>query len=312
MKSFALIGAGGYIAPRHLRAIKDTNNVLIAAIDVNDSVGILDSCFPDCSFFTEFERFDRHLEKLRLEKNKKIDYISICSPNYLHDAHARFGLRIGADVICEKPLVLNPWNIDALQRIENESKGIVNTILQLRLHPSLIKLKKQVDSLSKKIFNVDLTYIASRGRWYNASWKGDIEKSGGIATNIGVHFFDMLTWIFGKVEENIVHIHNKRRAAGYLVLEKANVRWFLSLERGDIPETVDKTTYRSIKVNGEEVEFSDGFTDLHTLSYKDILSGNGNRLETVKPSIQIVSDIRKKNPIGIKGDYHPFLLNMKD
>ncbi len=312
MERFVLIGAGGYIAPRHLRAIRDTNNILVAALDINDSVGILDSYFSDCSFFTEFERFDRHLEKLRLEENKQIDYLSICSPNYLHDSHARFGLRIGADVICEKPLVLNPWNIDALQKIENESEGIINTILQLRLHPSLIKLKKQIEQSSKKIFDVDLTYVASRGKWYDASWKGNIEKSGGVATNIGVHFFDMLIWIFGKVEKNIVHIHNKRRAAGYLVLEKANVRWFLSLERGDIPRTVDKTTYRSIKVNGNEVEFSDGFTDLHTLSYKDILNGNGNRLETVKPSIQIVSDIRKKDPIGIKGDYHPFLLNMKD
>jgi len=312
MKNFALIGAGGYIAPRHLRAIKDTGNVLIAALDKNDSVGILDSHFPDCSFFTEFERFDRHLEKMKLEKNTKIDYVSICSPNYLHDSHARFGLRIGADVICEKPLVINPWNIDALQKIENESKGVINTILQLRLHPSLIKLKKQVDQSSKKIFNVDLTYITSRGKWYDASWKGDMEKSGGVATNVGVHFFDMLTWIFGKVEENIVHIHDKRRAAGHLVLEKANVRWFLSLEKMDIPHLVDRTTYRSIRVNDEEIEFSDGFTDLHTLSYKDILNGNGNRLETVKSSIEIVSDIRRKNPIGIKGEYHPFLLNMKD
>ena len=229
----------------------------------------------------------------------------------MHDSHARFGLRIGADVICEKPLVLNPWNIEALQKIEKESKGVINTILQLRLHPSLIKLKKQVEQSSKKIFSVDLTYVASRGKWYDASWKGNIEKSGGVATNIGVHFFDMLTWIFGKVKKNIVHIHDKRRAAGYLVLEKANVRWFLSLERRDVPENVDKHTYRSIKVNGEEIEFSDGFTDLHTLSYKDILNGNGNRLETVKPSIQIVSNIRKKDPIGINGECHPFVSNIK-
>jgi UDP-N-acetyl-2-amino-2-deoxyglucuronate dehydrogenase len=311
VKNFALIGAGGYIASRHLSAIRDTDNVLVAALDVNDSVGILDSYFPDCSFFTEFEIFDRHIEKLRLEADTKIDYISICSPNYLHDSHARFGLRIGADVICEKPLVINPWNIDALQKIEKESKGVINTILQLRLHPSIIKLKQQVDKSSKKIFNVDLTYMTSRGKWYDASWKGNLEKSGGVATNIGVHFFDMLTWVFGKVEENIVHIHDKRRAAGHLVLEKANVRWFLSLEKRDIPNNVDKSTYRSIKVNGEEIEFSDGFTDLHTLSYKDILNGNGNRLETVRPSIQVVSDIRNANPIGIKGDYHPILLNLK-
>ncbi len=311
MERFALIGAGGYISPRHLRAIKDTNNILVAALDTNDSVGILDSYFPDCSFFTEFERFDRHLEKLRIEKNKKIDYLSICSPNYLHDSHVRFGLRIGADVICEKPVVLNPWNIDALWKIEEESKGSINTILQLRLHPSIIRLKKQVDQfLPEKIFEVDLTYIASRGKWYDVSWKGNIEKSGGIATNIGVHFFDMLIWIFGRVEENIVHIHNKRRAAGFLKLQQANVRWFLSLEQKDAPNDVAKRTYRSIKINGKEIEFSDGFTDLHTLSYKEILRGKGNKLETVRPSIQVVSDIRKKNPIGLKGNYHPILLDI--
>lgn len=311
MKKFALIGAVGYIAPRHLKAIKETGNILVAALDKSDSAGVLDLYFPECSFFTEFERFDRHIEKLRQEKNRKIDYVSICSPNYLHDSHTRFGLRIGASVICEKPLVLNPWNVDALQKIENESEGNINVILQLRLHPSIIELKERVSQFPKKIFEVDLTYIASRGKWYDISWKGDIEKSGGIATNIGVHFFDMLIWIFGGVEENVVHIHNKRRAAGFLKLQRANVRWFLSLEEKDIPNDIAKRTYRSIKVDGEEVEFSDGFTSLHTLSYREILSGNGNKLETARPSIQVVSDIRRKNPIGLKGDYHPILLNIE-
>jgi len=292
VKKFALIGAGGYIAPRHLKAIKDTGNILIAALDKHDSVGLLDSYFPECSFFTEFERFDRHLEKLR-GKNNKVDYVSICSPNYLHDAHVRFGLRIGANVICEKPLVINPWNIDALQKIENESEGKINTILQLRLHPSIIELKKEIKTSPNEIFEVDLTYITSRGKWYDVSWKGDMEKSGGIATNIGVHFFDMLVWIFGDVKENIVHIHDKRRAAGSLKLKRANVKWFLSIERKDMPLETSRTTYRSIRVNGREIEFSDGFTDLHTLSYREILDGNGYRLETVRPSIQIVSDIRK-------------------
>jgi len=294
VKNFALIGAGGYIAQRHLKAIRDTGNVLVSALDMSDSVGILDSYFPDCSFFTEFEVFDRHLEKLRIENNQKIDYVSICSPNYLHDSHCRFGLRIGADVICEKPLVINPWNIDALRRIESESKGNIYTILQLRLHPSIIKLKEQIDKSSDEKFNVDLTYITSRGKWYDASWKGDIKKSGGVVTNIGVHFFDMLIWIFGGVEENVVHFHKKRRASGFLKLKRANVNWLLSLERSDISKTIKNTTYRSIKINGDELEFSEGFTDLHTLSYKEILRGNGNNMDDVFPSIKTVSDIRKE------------------
>jgi len=296
MKKFALIGAGGYIAEKHLRAIKDTGNILVAALDKNDSVGILDSYFPDCSFFTEFERFDRHLEKLRIEEKEKVDYVSICSPNYLHDAHVRFGLRIGADVICEKPLVLNPWNIDALTRIEKESIGNVNTILQLRLHPSIIKLKKSIDKSSEKEFDINLTYITPRGKWYDASWKGDMEKSGGIATNIGVHFFDILIWIFGAVGENTVYTHNKRKATGFLKLQRASVNWFLSLEEKDIPNNIDRNTYRSIRVNGEKIEFSKGFVDLHTLSYQEVLDGNGNDLEAVKPSIQLVSEIRRKTP----------------
>ena len=296
MKKFALMGAGGYIAEKHLRAIKDTGNILVAALDKNDSVGILDSYFPDCSFFTEFERFDRHLEKLRIEEKEKVDYVSICSPNYLHDAHVRFGLRIGADVICEKPLVLNPWNIDALTRIEKESIGNVNTILQLRLHPSIIKLKKSIDKSSEKEFDINLTYITPRGKWYDASWKGDMEKSGGIATNIGVHFFDILIWIFGAVGENTVYTHNKRKATGFLKLQRASVNWFLSLEEKDIPNNIDRNTYRSIRVNGEKIEFSKGFVDLHTLSYQEVLDGNGNDLEAVKPSIQLVSEIRRKTP----------------
>lgn len=309
MKKFALIGAAGYIAPRHLKAIKETNNVLIAALDTSDSVGILDSYFPNCSFFTEFERFDRHIEKLRMEEGHKVDYISICSPNYLHDAHVRFGLRIGANVICEKPLVLNPWNIEALRKIEKESIGNVNVILQLRLHPSMIDLKKEVEISDKEKFDVDLTYITLRGKWYDVSWKGDVEKSGGVATNIGVHFFDLLIWIFGGVKNNIVHMHNKRRAAGFLELERANVRWFLSLEDSDLPTDIERDvrTYRSIKIDGSEIEFSEGFSDLHTLSYNKILNGGGNKIESALPSISLVSEIRNKKIVCDKRNMHPLL-----
>ncbi|MEN6386639.1 MAG: Gfo/Idh/MocA family oxidoreductase [Phycisphaerales bacterium] len=311
MKRFALIGVGGYIAPRHLKAIKETNNVLVAALDKNDSVGVLDSYFQDCDFFTEFERFDRHLEKLRRKDHKQsVDYVSICSPNYLHDAHVRFALRIGATAICEKPLVLNPWNVEALEEIEKESKGKINTILQLRLHPAIIELEKKIDAAGNKIHDIDLTYITSRGHWYMVSWKGDIEKSGGIATNIGIHFFDMLVWIFGGVKKNTVHLFEKTRAAGYLELEKARVRWFLSLERKDLPIQPmpgKPLTYRSIKVDGQEVEFSEGFGDLHTESYKKILAGEGFTTKDVIPSVQVTSDIRSAEPIGIKGEYHPIL-----
>lgn len=308
-KKFALIGAAGYIAPRHMKAIKDTGNDLVAAFDPNDSVGIMDSYFPNAAFFTEFERFDRHVEKLR-RTGDKLDYVSICSPNYLHDAHMRFGLRSGADVICEKPIVLNPWNIDALQEIERETGHNIYTILQLRLHDSIIALKKKVEAAPKdKIFDFDLTYQTSRGNWYYSSWKGDISKSGGIATNIGVHFFDMLGWVFGKVKQNVVHIHTHDRAAGYLEFDKARVRWFLSIEYGTIPEQIrqsGKRTYRSMEVEGEQIEFSDGFTELHTNSYKDILSGGGFRIDASKQAIEIVHDIRTKEAIGLKGDYHPF------
>ena len=309
MKHFTLIGAAGYIAPRHMQAIRDTQNDLVAAMDTNDSVGIIDSYFPNAAFFTEFERFDRHLEKLK-RAGKKVDYVSICSPNYLHDAHIRFGLRYGADVICEKPIVLNPWNIDALEELEKETGNHVYNILQLRLHPSIIALKEKVNAAPKdKIFEFDLTYITSRGTWYYTSWKGNTEKSGGIATNIGVHFYDMLQWVFGPVKENIVHIHTHDRAAGYFEFEKAKVRWFLSINAETLPEDVrakGKRTYRSINIEGEELEFSDGFTDLHTLSYRDILSGGGFRISEAHAAIEIVHQIRTSTPIGLVGDYRPF------
>jgi len=308
MKDFALIGAAGYIAPRHLKAIKNTSNNLLAAYDPFDSVGIMDSYFPNADFFVEFERFDRHIDKLR-RRGKKIDFVSVCSPNYLHDSHIRFGLRSNADVICEKPIVLSPWNIDALEEIENESGRHIYSILQLRLHSAIIALRQKVLNGPKdKIYEVDLTYLTSRGHWYFTSWKGNIDKSGGIATNIGVHFYDMLTWVFGAVKKNIVNIHSTDRAAGYLELERARVRWFLSINYDTIPEEIKaqgKRTYRSIKIEGEELEFSDGFTDLHTTSYEGILAGNGFRIGETRTAIEIVHDIRSATPIGLKGEYHP-------
>lgn len=313
MKRFGIIGASGYIAPRHMRAIKDTENLLVAAYDPNDSVGVMDSFFPNSDFFTEFERFDRHVYLMH-RNNTPLDYVSICSPNYLHDSHIRFALRSGAQAICEKPLVLNPWNINSLTEMEQETGGKVNTILQLRLHPSVIKLKEQVEnSKSNGKFDVDLSYITSRGKWYLTSWKGDIRKSGGIATNIGVHFFDMLHFIFGDLLENKIHYNSDTTASGYLEYEKARVRWLLSIDSNCLPEDVkknNKRTYRSIKVAGEEFEFSDGFTDLHTLSYKEILKGNGFGLEDNMVAVETVSDIRNKTPEGMVGDYHPMLKNI--
>lgn len=312
-QNFALIGVGGYIAVRHLKAIKETGNHLIASLDPKDSVGIIDSYFPESNFFVEFERFDRHIEKLK-RKGSKIDYVSICSPNYLHDAHVRFALRVGANAICEKPIVLNPWNIDALKELEEESENKIYNILQLRLHPSIIDLKKRMENQKDKIHDIDLTYITSRGKWYHVSWKGDIEKSGGIATNIGVHFFDMLSWIFGDVQENIVHIHQKDKAAGLLILKNARVRWFLSLDYDDIPAHMREQgirTYRVLKINNNEFEFSKGFTDLHTKSYENILDGGGFGLSDARQSIGIVHHIRNTNPVGIKGDYHPYCNNLK-
>jgi len=308
MKHFALIGAAGYIAPRHLKAIKNTGNNLLAAYDPFDSVGIIDGYFPNADFFVEFERFDRHVDKLRM-KSGAIDFVSVCSPNYLHDSHIRFGLRNDANVICEKPIVLNPWNIEALKEIEKETGKEIYSILQLRLHPSIIALREKVMNGPKdKIYDVDLTYLTSRGHWYYTSWKGDISKSGGIATNIGVHFYDMLTWIFGNVKINTVNIHTHDRAAGYLELEKARVRWFLSINYDTIPAYIKaegKRTYRSIQIEGEELEFSDGFTDLHTTSYEAILAGKGFRISENSRAIQIVHDIRHSSPVGLKGDYHP-------
>lgn len=311
MKNFALIGAAGYIAPRHMKAIKDTGNQLLAAYDKFDSVGVMDSYFPNADFFTEFERFDRHIEKIK-RTERKIDFVSICSPNYLHDAHIRFGLRVGADVICEKPLVLNPWNIDALQEIESETGKKVYNILQLRLHPSIIALKERIAKGPKdKIYDIDLAYITSRGNWYYTSWKGDVSKSGGIATNIGVHFYDMLTWIFGDVQEQKVHIHSHDRAAGLMHLKQAKVRWFLSINADTLPDIVrakGARTYRSLTLEGEEIEFSDGFTELHTHSYQHVLEGQGFGLEEAKSSIQLVHDIRYSEVIGLKGDYHPLAM----
>ena len=310
MKSFGLIGAAGFIAPRHLKAIKETGNTLVAAVDKHDCVGIMDSYFPDADFFTEFERFDRHIDKLR-RRGAGIDYCSICSPNYLHDAHIRFALRSNCDAICEKPVVINVRNIEPLEEMERETGKRVHTILQLRHHPSIMALKEKVATQPReRKSDIDLTYITSRGRWYDVSWKGAIDKSGGVATNIGVHFFDMLSYVFGSVQHNVVHVLEPRRAAGYLELENARVRWFLSVNSRDLPDavrTAGKTTYRQLQINGESVEFSDGFTDLHTRSYEHILAGRGFGLKDAFASIEAVSSIRNTTPLGLTGDYHPFL-----
>ena len=317
-KKFALIGAAGFVAPRHMKAIADTGNKLVAALDPHDAVGIMDSYFPEGAFFTEFERFDRHLEKLR-RKGQGVDFVSICSPNYLHDAHIRFALRIKADAICEKPLVLNPWNVDALAEIEEESGFKVWNILQLRLHPSIIALKEKVASELTNdpdhIYDIDLTYLTSRGKWYFVSWKGSPEKSGSIATNIGVHFFDMLIWIFGPVQQNTIHIHQQDVAAGLLSLKHARVRWFLSVNEAYLPKEALRNglrTFRSITVDGQEVEFSGGFTDLHTHSYQEILEGRGFGLKEAAHSIRTVYHIRTNPAQGLSEDSHPFCRNVKD
>jgi UDP-N-acetyl-2-amino-2-deoxyglucuronate dehydrogenase len=313
--NFALIGAGGYIAPRHLKAIKDTGNVLLASLDKNDSVGILDSYFPNTDFFIEPERFDRHLDKLRRQEVNKVEYVSICSPNFLHDAHIRLAIRNDAHAICEKPIVLNPWNIDALMELEEETGKRIYTILQLRHHPSILELKRQIEAdTSGKKFDIDLTYITGRGKWYTYSWKGDITKSGGIGTNIGIHFFDMLSWIFGSLKTNIVHLSQSDKAAGFLELENARVRWFLSIDEQDIPQhqrEQGKRTYRSITIENKEIEFSEGFTDLHTVSYNNILQGKGYRTKDARYSVEIAHAIRNAAVATLQGDYHPFINNIK-
>ena len=308
MANFALVGAAGYIAPRHIKAIHDTGNRLVAALDKFDSVGRLDQWFPDCSFFTEHELWDRFCSKVKRTPDQ-IDWMSICTPNYTHDAFIRYALRLGTDVICEKPVVLNPWNLDELLREEEVTGHQAYNILQLRLHPSIAALKKKVDEgPADKIYDIDLTYITSRGRWYYTSWKGDNHKSGGVATNIGVHFYDMLQWIFGPVKENIVHVSSFDRVAGYLGLERARVRYFLSINADCLPPNAvqgEKKTYRTLNIDGEEFEFSEGFTELHTESYRQILAGNGFRIAEAMPCIQIVHDIRNARPVGLVGDYHP-------
>lgn len=314
MKNFAVIGVGGYVAPRHLRAIKECGGDVLCAIDKHDSVGIMDSYFPHTHFFTEFERFDRHVDKLKRE-GKELNYFSICSPNYLHDAHIRYALRNGADAICEKPLVLNPWNLDALLSLEQECGKKVYNILQLRLHPKIIALKESVQAHLKSypnhIYDIDLSYITSRGNWYFTSWKGDKSKSGGIASNIGIHFFDMLLWIFGECKASELYFESEKTMAGFLELKNARVRWFLSVDATTLPQEVKesgKPTYRSLKINQEEFEFSEGFTDLHTLSYQDIFSGGGFSAIEAQPSINVVYALRNA-PLssGDSQTLHPFL-----
>lgn len=311
MKQFALIGAAGYIAPIHMKAIRDTGNQLLAAFDPVDSVGVMDNYFPDADFFTEFERFDRHIHKISRHNNTAaVDFISICSPNYLHDSHVRFALRSNADAICEKPVVLNEWNIDALQSIEKDTGRKVYTVLQLRLHPSILELKKMVEAAANTKYEVDLTYISSRGKWYFNSWKGDEKKSGGVATNIGIHFFDMLSYVFGGIQQNTLHYRNEYKAAGYIEYEKARVRWFLSIDKDDLPAAIqmkEMRIFRSITINRNEIDFSEGLNELHTTLYQDILSGGGFGLEENRAAIETVSRIRNQIPKGIVGDFHPFL-----
>ncbi|MEM1128152.1 MAG: Gfo/Idh/MocA family oxidoreductase [Bacteroidota bacterium] len=308
--SFALIGAAGYVAPRHMQAMRDTGHTLVAALDPCDSVGVLDQYFPDTHFFTEFERFDRHVDKRR-RKGAGIDYVSICSPNYLHDAHVRFALRSQAHAICEKPLVLNPWNLEALAEIEQETDRHLYTILQLRLHPAVRALRERVQQgPPDRVYDVELTYLTSRGRWYFISWKGDQAKSGGVATNIGIHFFDMLSWVFGPVQGSAIHLREPGTMAGLLHLERARVRWFLSVDAQHLPTEVraqGQRTYRALTIEDEAFEFSGGFTDLHTRSYEEILAGRGFGLEAARPSIQTVHTLRHEPPVSPRGDVHPLV-----
>jgi UDP-N-acetyl-2-amino-2-deoxyglucuronate dehydrogenase len=309
MKRFALLGAAGYIADRHMKAIKETGNELVCATDKFDVMGRIDSYFPDAEFFLEIENLDKYMDDLR-RAGKPIDYVSICTPNYMHPSHMRLALRNGAHAICEKPLVIYPHDMHIIKDIEKETGKKVSTILQLRYHPTILALKKEIDEGGDKIYDIDLSYITTRGKWYLKSWKGDIAKSGGVATNIGIHFFDMITWIFGDVKENIVHYYGLHKAAGFLQLEKARVRWFLSLDYADLPESATNKgmrTYRSITVDGKEIEFSGGFTDLHTVTYQNILNGNGFGIDDARESIILTDYVRNAEPIGMKGDYHPFL-----
>lgn len=310
--NFAIIGVAGYIAPRHLQAIRDTGHTLVAALDKNDSVGILDSYFPDADFFTEPERFDRHLDKLRRSPETRVHYVSICTPNYLHDAHIRMALRNEANAICEKPIVLNPWNVEALCLLEQETQKQIFTILQLRYHPAVVQLKQKIQSdSSDRKFDIDLTYITGRGKWYFYSWKGDETKSGGVATNIGIHFFDMLLWIFGSVQESVVHYRDSKKASGFLELEKARVRWFLSIDLQDVPDNIrqqGKRTYRSLLIEHQEFEFSEGFDNLHTVCYQNILDGNGFRVADTYESIHLTYTIRNVPPELRKGDLHPMIM----
>lgn len=309
--NFALIGAGGYIAPRHLRAIRDTGNRLIAAADPKDSVGVLDQYDFNVKFFTEIERFDRHLEKLRRGPlDERMEYLTVCSPNYLHDAHCRLGLRLGAEVICEKPLVINPWNLDALQDLEQETGHHINTIMQLRIHPELMKLKQTLEMKDGKQHDVILTYITGRGNWYHTSWKGQVEKSGGVATNIGIHFFDLLLWLFGPAADIRLYHSDAYRMSGYIELEHAHVSWFLSVDPDDLAlahTPQGKNTYRSITVDGMEVEFSEGFTDLHTRVYEETLAGRGFGIVDARPSIQLTHRIRTSIISPLDKFSHPIL-----
>ncbi len=313
MQNFALIGAAGFVAPRHLKAIQDTKCKLVAAMDPNDSVGILDRFFPDARFFTEIERFDRYLEKLRRAgEDQRVHYVSVCSPNYLHDAHVRLALRCKANAICEKPLVISPWNVDALKEIEEETGCKVNTVLQLRLLPNLLELKKRLDTQrAAKKADVELFYVTKRGSWYDASWKGQLEKSGGVGMNIGIHFFDMMLWLFGKVEASNLYLREGRRMSGTLELERARVKWFLSIDEQDIPQAAratGKSAYRSMTMDGEDIEFSDGFSDLHTRVYEEILAGRGFTLDDAKPAIEVVHALRQREVQPVTNDAHPSLL----
>jgi len=311
MKNFALTGAAGYVAPRHLRAIRDTGNRLVAACDPHDSVGVLDSFFPDAAYFREFERFDRHLELLRRRSPAdRVHVVSVCAPNHLHDAHVRNAMRIGADALCEKPLVLNPWNLDALQDLETETGRRVSTVLQLRVHPALIELKRKVEARADRRARVVLSYVTARGTWYRYSWKGDEHKSGGLATNIGIHFFDLLVWLFGPSRREEVALSEPSRVSGLLELERADVLWFLSVDRSDLPAEAalgTKTTFRSITIDGEEVEFTEGFTDLHTRVYEETLAGRGFGIAEARPSVELAYRIRSAQPAARPSAVHPFL-----